>query len=155
MLATENASHAIPLAPSLAALSIPELMLSVIRRNAHEGQPTTRADFQQAEETCHLSDAQLDANIGAAKRLANQSVIRHDQPPAPVMAWDHDPEYRRQRVTFAAFLITGNLPGDDVAVAALRSAHYSTAEIAALWPEIMRDVGHRVAIQPLPRECRP
>lgn len=66
----------IPLLPDIAALTIPERMLLVMRQRTQQGQPTTRDDFRQAEETCELSDAELDAHIGAAKRLASQEVVR-------------------------------------------------------------------------------
>lgn len=146
----------VPLPQSIAALKISERMAMVIRSKAHEGQPTTRDDFHQALETSDLSDTQLDANIGEAKRLMHPEVVRHDQPPKPVMPWDHDPEYRRERVTYAASLVTGApCLVTPVAVATLRTANYSPAEIAALWPEIMNHAAGRIALTPLPAEFRP
>lgn len=133
-------SVTVPAPPSVASLSIPERMAAVIRQQAHQGQPTTRDDFHQALETCDLSDAQLDAHIGEAKRLVHPEVVRQDSPPTGIAPWDFLPDYRRERVALAASLVNGLLPGDDVAVATLRSANFSNQEIAALWPEIIREV---------------
>ena len=134
---------AYPPPPAVSAQSIPERMAAVMRANRIQGQPTTRDDFHQALETCDLSDAELDANIGAAKRLVDPEVVRHDQPPRPGRYWNIDPDYRRERVTRGAALVTRTLPGDDVAVAALLSAGYCAAEIADLWSEIMAEAGPR------------
>lgn len=116
----------IPLRPALAALSIAERLCEVIRRNRLEGRPTTREDFRQAEETCDLTDEQVDAHIGAAKRLMHPEVVRHDQPASPLMPWDADPSYRAERIAEAAGRIA----------ATLRAAHYTPDEIAALGPAI-------------------
>jgi hypothetical protein len=136
------ARRRIPLAPALAALTVPERMLAVIRRQAHQGQPTTREDFRQAEETCDLSDGELDASIGDAKRLANPEVVRHDRPQPPVNPWDHDPEYRKERVAHAAGIIAGLMPNPGDLLVALRQRNFSTAEIGALWPEIIAAAAH-------------
>lgn len=130
----------IPLPPSLAALSIPERMLEVIRRNAHEGQPTTERDFLDAEETCDLSVDQLHAHIGAAKRLANKEVVRHDQPASPLQPWDFDTDYRKERVRLAAASLAGIIPSETDMFALLRHGDRFTAtELGALWSEIMAE----------------
>lgn len=130
----------IPLPPSLAALSIPERMLEVIRRNAHEGQPTTERDFLDAEETCDLSLDQLHAHIGAAKRLANIEVVRDDQPASPLQPWDFDTDYRKQRVRLAAASLAGIIPSETDMFALLRQGdRFTAAELGALWSEIMAE----------------
>jgi hypothetical protein len=129
----------IPLAPGLAALSIPERMVEVIRRQQRDGQPTTRDDFHQAEETCDLSDAELNGHIGQAKRLANVGTVRHDQPGRPVDPWEYDRDYRSERVSFGARIIAGMLPEPGDLFVALRNRGFCTREIGALWPEIIAE----------------
>lgn len=130
------------LPPALAALSIPERMREVIRRKTRQGQPTTRDDFHGAEETCDLSDAELDTNIGAASRLASAEAVRHDQPTAPVHPWDFDPDYRRERVARGAEIIGGLLPDAPAIHLALRSAGFATREVGDLWPELIEAAAH-------------
>lgn len=128
----------VPLVPSLAGLSTVDRMLIVMRRQSRQGQPTTFDDFNEAEETCDLSPAELYGNIGNAKRLMNVETVRHDQPPAPVMPWDLDRDYRKERVTKAAGMLVA-LPlaacGAD-AFAGLRQG-FSANELRDLWSEIL------------------
>lgn len=136
----------VPLAPPLAALSIPERMLAVITRNRLAGLATTRDDFHQAEETCDLSDAELDANIGRAKRLANRDAVRHDQPAAPVSPWEADPDYRASRIALAAGTLAGLMPTEAEAIAILRTGdRFSVRELGALWPEIITETARIAA----------
>ncbi|MDF2980932.1 MAG: hypothetical protein K0Q69_704 [Devosia sp.] len=127
-----------PIPPSIAQMSIVDRLVEVIRRKRLEGQPTTIIDFLHAEETCDLSEAQIGAHIGAAKRVMNAEVVRHDQPAAPVMPWDLDRDYRRQRVAKAAGIIV-DLPLSDCSVDAFAHLHqgFSANELADLWSEIL------------------
>jgi hypothetical protein len=127
-----------PIPPAIARMSIVDRLVEVIRRKRLEGQPTTIIDFLHAEETCDLSEAQIGAHIGAAKRVMNSEVVRHDQPAAPVMPWDLDRDYRRQRVAGAAATLVA-LPVSNCSVEAFASLHqgYSANELRDLWPEIL------------------
>jgi len=53
-------------------------MSAVILRQAGEGLGTSRDDFRAAPETCHLTDEQIEHNLGRATRMADASVIRQD-----------------------------------------------------------------------------
>lgn len=120
-----TAQHPVPPVAEIAAMPIPERMCEVIRRNRLEGQPTTLSDFHQAEETCDLSDAELEANIGHARRLMRPELVRIDQPPTPMHPWD-DPGYRKERIE----------EGRAAVAEALRRRHYTPAEVKALGPAI-------------------
>lgn len=134
MLATAT----IPLAPRFAGLTIPQRMLVVIRRHRAIGDgTTTRENFRQAEETCDLTDAELDANIGAAKRLADPETVRFDQPQAPAYPWETDRAYRRQRVERAANLIVGLTPDPGQINTVLRTNNYEPREVGDLYGEII------------------
>ncbi len=137
--ATAFATEAI-IPPSIAALSIPERMVEVMRRQRLQGQPTTISDFLEAAETCDLSEAVLCGKIGAAKRMLHPEVVRHDQPVTPVMPWDIDRDYRRERVTKAAGLLA-ELPrnfGDANTFTVLRQG-FTSRELGDLWPEILAE----------------
>lgn len=126
------------LSPDLAGLTVPRRMVAVMARQTRMGQPTTREDFHQAEETCDLTDVELDANIGAAKRLLNARAVRLDQPAAPIDPWDFDRDYRAERVACAADIVAPHLPaGESACVLALRQRQFSAREIGALWDEII------------------
>lgn len=131
-----------PLSPAIAAMSVQERMLAVVRRiNPHgdpdEGPSVTIADFQQAEETCDLTDSQISVNIGAVKRLARQAAEAETVSPiAPAQPWDLYPEYRKERVAAAAAHLAGLIPSETDAFAHLRQANFEAAELGALWDEI-------------------
>lgn len=129
-----------PIPPSIAQMSIAERLVEVIRRKRLEGQPTTITDFLHAEETCDLSEAQIGAHIGAAKRLMKGEVVRHDQPATPVMPWDLDRNYRKERVAHAAGTLVA-LPLSNCSVEAFAGLHqgYSANELRDLWPEILTE----------------
>lgn len=138
MLSTTPERTFVPLVPSLAGLSTVDRMLIVMRRQSRQGQPTTIDDFNEAEETCDLSPAELYGNIGNAKRLMNVETVRHDQPPMPGEPWDFDRDYRKERVAKAAAMVA-DLPasfGDGNMFAVLRQA-FTSRELGALWPEII------------------
>lgn len=142
----QAAAPVAPIPPSIASLSIPERMVEVMRRLRMQGQPTTISDFLAAEETCDLSEAELCANIGAAKRMIHPEVVRHDRPPTPVMPWDFDRSYRRERVARAAAIVA-DLPasfGDADMFSVLRQA-FSARELGDLWPEIIAAAAALVA----------
>lgn len=141
MLPTTHTATTIPLPPSISALSIPERMVQVMRDRRMQGQPTTLDDFLQAGETCDLSEAQLAANIGAAKRLIHPETVRHDQPARPHDPWE-DREYRQSRVQLAAGMLAGAMPTEAEVHAILRQGDRFTArELGALWPEIIAAAG--------------
>lgn len=126
------------LPPAIAALSIPERLVVVIREKNLEGQPTTIQDFLEAAETCDLSEAVIAANIGAAKRMLRPEIVRQVYPSVPMMPWDMDPSYRRERIAKAAEILV-DLPltaCDPNAFADLRHG-FSAGELKALWPEII------------------
>lgn len=142
MPSTSHTPTAIPLPPSFAALPIPERMVRVMRERRMQGQPTTLDDFLQASETCDLSEAQLAANIGAAKRLIHPETVRHDQPARPRDPWDFDRDYRKSRVQLAAGMLAGAMPTEAEVHAILRQGDRFTArELGALWPEIIAAAG--------------
>lgn len=129
-----------PVPPAIAQMSIVDRMVEVIRRKRLEGQPTTITDFLHAEETCDLSEAQIGAHIGAAKRVMNAEVVRHDQPATPVMPWDMDRTYRKQRVAEAAGILVA-LPLGNCTVDAFAHLHqgFSANELRDLWHEILAE----------------
>ena len=138
MSLAQTAAPVAPVPPSIAAMSVVERMVEVMRRLRTRGQPTTLSDFLEAEETCDLSEAVLCANIGAAKRMIHPEVVRHDQPITPVMPWDLDTDYRKERVAKAAAILA-DLPasfGDANTFTVLRQA-FGTRELGDLWPEIV------------------
>ena len=126
--------------PSLTAMPIVDRMVEVIRRHRLRGQPTTLADFLQAEETCDLSEATLAANIGAAKRVMSAEVIRVNEPSAPVMPWEIDTDYRKERVAKAAGILV-DLPLAACTPSAFSELRhgYSDRELTELWPEIIAE----------------
>lgn len=121
-----TAQHPVPPVAEIARMPIPERMCEVIRRNRLEGQPTTLSDFRQAEETCDLTDAELEANIGHARRLMRPELVRIDQPPTPLMPWELDTDYAKERIE----------EGRAAVAEALRRRHYTPAEVKALGPAI-------------------
>lgn len=129
-----------PVPASIAAMSIPERMVEVIRRKRLEGQPTTIVDFLHAEETCDLSEATLGAHLGAAKRMIHPETVRYDQPAVPVMPWDLDRDYRKERVATAAGILVA-LPLADCNADAFASLHqgFSGNELRDLWHEILAE----------------
>lgn len=129
-----------PIPPAIAQMSIVERLVEVIRRQRLEGQPTTITDFLHAEETCDLSEAQIGAHIGAAKRVMKAEVVRHDQPATPVMPWDMDRAYRKQRVAEAAGILVA-LPLDNCNADAFAHLHqgFSANELCDLWHEILTE----------------
>lgn len=136
-----NASTTTPLSPALAAMSVQERMLAVVRRiNPHgdpdEGPSVTIADFHRAEETCDLTDSQISVNIGAVKRLARQAASETVEPIAPAQPWDLYPDYRKQRIADAAAHLAGLIPSEIDAFVLLRQANFEAAELGALWDEI-------------------
>ena len=131
----------VPMPPGLAALSIPERMAQVIRARRLQGCPTTERDFLEAVETCDLSVAELHANIGTAKRLVHPELVRHDQPAAPVQPWDHDREYRAERVSRAVATLAAALEAERRHL----RGRYSDAELTALWPDIVAGLAARLA----------
>lgn len=64
--------------PALEDIGTATAMSIVILRNAGEQRGTTIEDFREAPETCHLTDDQVAANIGRARRIADARVIRQD-----------------------------------------------------------------------------
>lgn len=140
MSLAQAAAPIAPIPPSIAGLSIVERMAEVMRRHRMRGQPTTLSDFLEAEETCDLSEAVLCANIGAAKRLLHPEVVRQDRPLDPVMPWDLDTDYRKERVAKAAAILA-DLPiraCEPDAFAGLRHG-FSANELRALWSEIIAE----------------
>jgi len=128
------------LSPEIAALTIPERLIEVIRRKRLEGQPTTITDFLEAEETCDLSAAVIGANIGAAKRMLRPEIVRQVYPATPVMPWDMDPRYRKERVAEAATILV-DLPAQACNPGAFADSRhgFSERELKDLWPEIITE----------------
>jgi len=55
-------------------------LATVILRQAGDGQPTSIEHFREASETRDLSSDDIARNIGRARQLADQKVIRQDDP---------------------------------------------------------------------------
>jgi hypothetical protein len=131
----------VPPPPALSGFSIPDLLASVITRlnpygDASDGPAVTLQDFLEAEETCHLSEAEIAQHIGAAKRLVDPRQVKHDQPPRPVYQWDTDRVYRAERIDKAASILAGHSRTESEAIYLLRLNNFSATEIGALWDEI-------------------
>lgn len=134
----------IPLDPQTAALTIPERMFQVMERNRLQGQPTTRNDFRQAAETSDLSDGELDANIGNAKRLIDPRTVRYDEPARPLSPLA-DAGYRKQVSDRMAADLVGLMPTRQVMVTLLMSRGLSKAELDACFDDAVREAGFRFA----------
>ena len=109
-------------------LSVPQRMARVMAQARLVGgeDRVTREDFKAAVETCDLADADLDANIGQAKRLLEEGAA--------------EPVYDRAgRLSIATRLVTGMMPNAGAIHAALRHSGYTIREIADFWPELIED----------------
>ena len=114
-------------------LDIPTRMLAVMSRVRLIGgeERVTSDDFHRAPETCDLSQAELDANIGKASIL----LVKGQSAEA---AYD-----REARIIRGAALVLGLMPDAGAVHATLRDAGFTTREVGELWPEIISRAADR------------
>lgn len=134
-----------PLPASLAVLPTPELMAAVMRQ---VGPGCALADFQQAAETCDLTEVQLKANIGAAKRILLMETERNDFPAAPVHPWDIDRDYRKELVAAGGRLVALGFADTAAIVASLDRGGIEPAAMIDLWDDIVSEAIRQFHQQP-------
>lgn len=134
-----------PLPPQLEGLSTPELMKLVMQR---VGEGCTISDFRKAPETCDLSEAKLEANIGAATRLLMLDRCERQGPPRPLPAWEADPSYRKELVREAGRVIALGLADTAAIVAALDRHGVEPQAMIALWDDFITEAIHQMQRQP-------
>lgn len=133
MFATHVPATAAP--ASAAGPSIAERIATVIRRHGGTEASVSRRDFRRAAETCDLTEAELEDNIGAASQLVAATV----DPLA-----DYDVE---RRINRAVTVLRALLPDAPAMRTTLRRNGFSSVEIAALWPRLMpRLADHQRAV---------
>lgn len=92
----------------------------------------TREDFLRAPETCDLTVADIEANIGEAQRILIQGRI--------------EPAYDRpQRIAAAVAIVGGMLPMVGDMHTALRHEGFENAELADIWTDVVKQSAARFA----------
>jgi len=149
-------------------------MSTVILRQAGEGLGTSRDDFRAAPETCHLTDEQIEHNLGRATRMADASVIRQDAYLPPREAgevhgfreapggWPGEPDGSTEQsgnqgadddlseASDAALVDIGvatcaELVTDDAIVGALLQRGLRPSAISRIWPGLMARLAAQVS----------
>jgi hypothetical protein len=128
---------------------IVQSMATVILRQASDGQPTLIDDFRNAPETRHLSPDELRANIGKAKAIADEHVLRQDDPgyrPFTEAGAVHgmreasrDDELAEATEEQLLEIATGacaSLVTDDLIVGTLLQQGFRPAAISRIWPRL-------------------
>lgn len=134
-----------PLPAEQAVLPTPELMAIVMRR---VGKPVERRHFHAAPETCDLTDAQLDAHIGAAARIVEAGDTRQVFPQPPLHPWDADPSYRVELIRRGGRLVATGLADTAAIVAALDRGQIEPAAMIDLWDDIITEAIDQMHRQP-------
>lgn len=134
-------------------------MATVILRQASDGQPTTLHDFHEASETRELSGDDLRRNLGRAKQIADETVIRQDaadyQPPREsghvhgireATVEDELSEASDEVLLDIARGVCGELVTDDAIVGALLQRGLRPAAISRIWSRLTVKIAADVAV---------
>ncbi len=129
--------------------AVVEAMARVIRVHARQGEPTSAYDFAVAG----ISTGDVHANWAAAKAIADAEVIRQDaidEPEPQLDPWVADADYRTIRIDKAAAVVVGGIDEQMIFALLRAGGAFSAREIGDLWPQIMAEVGHKLASVKLP-----
>ncbi len=133
---TDFATTFPPLPPALADLSTPELLKVVLEE---VGKGCKLEDFREHAATCHLTEEQVKAHVGAAKRLLLLDRAETAGPPRPLHPWDADPDYRKELIAEGGRIVALGMADTAAIVGALERHGFEPAAMIALWDDIVSD----------------